>query len=734
MKEGAAWPPAGAAAVDIEELYARLADRGFQYGPAFRNLRAAWSNGNGIYADVAVDQGMSAKAAAFRLHPALLDAALHAALAPVLDAQDGAGQDGAAQDGAGEHGAGQDGAFVPFVLRNVRVHAAGAKAMRVHITPSGTNAVSLCAVDSAGAEVASIGTVALRPVSAAQLAAAAGQGGRLLRVEWKRMSAQSSGPDDQETWAFLGTDHLGLTGALKAARSQVGLYQSLHSLDAALRAGNAPPSVVIVSCTDEDEGPATVRTATQRALILVQEWLADERLADSRLVFVTRRAVATGPDDDVSDLAGAAVWGLVRSAQSEYPGRFGLVDLDDGEDGGRVLIAAVAAAEPQLAAHQGGLLRPRLARCPPGTATRPGGHWDPDGTVLITGGTGSLGALVARHLVRGHGVRQLLLLSRRGPAAPGATELRAELTELGAEVQVVAGDAADRSGLETVLARVPAAHPLTAVVHSAGVLADSTVTGLTPSSLEKVLRPKVDAALNLHELTQDTPGCELVLFSSISGLLGGAGQANYAAANAYLDALAHRRRAVGLRGVSLAWGPWDDGMAGGLAAADLDRIARSGLAAMPVTEGLALLDSALGRGDALLVPVRLNEAVLGASAQTLPAMLLDLVPNGSASRAKRGQADEAKAFRAALAQLPVADREAAVVEFVRTQVAAVLGHSGRDAIDPERDLVEAGFDSLTNLEAGRRLADATGLRLPATLSFDYPTPAELRRHLARLLG
>jgi acyl transferase domain-containing protein len=710
----AGWPPAGAEAVDTGELYTRLADRGFQYGPTFRGLRAAWSSGGDVYADVAVDQESAADAAAFQLHPALLDAALHAALAPILDSQDGA--------------------FLPFVLRNVRVHAPGAKAMRVHITPSGKHAVSLAAVDGSGAAIASVGTVTLRPVSAAQLAAAAGQGGRLLRVEWKRISARLADAGDHDVWAFLGTDHLGLTGALKAARGQVGLYQSLRSLDAGLRAGDAPPSVVIVSCTDEDEGPVAVRTATQRALVLVQEWLADRRLADSRLVFVTRRAVATEPAEDVSDLAGAAVWGLVRSAQSEHPGRFGLVDLDDAEDGGRALVAAVAVAEPQLAAHQGALLRPRLTRCRPGPAARPGGHWDCEGTVLITGGTGSLGTLVARHLVRQHGVRQLLLLSRRGSAAPGAAELEAELTELGAQVRVVAGDAADRAGLQAVLAQIPAAHPLVAVLHCAGVVADGTVTGLTPARLEQVLRPKVDAALNLHELTRHLPGCELVLFSSISGLLGGAGQANYAAANAFLDALAHRRCAVGLPGVSLAWGLWGDGMAGGLAAADLDRIARSGLAAMSVTEGLALLDAALGRSEPVLVPVRLNEAVLGTSAATLPEILADLVPDGPAARPRAGQADDAKAFRAALVQLSAADREATVVEFVRAHVAAVLGHSGPDAIDVERDLVEAGFDSLTNLELGRRLAAATGLRLPSTLSFDHPTPAELGRHLARLLS
>lgn len=711
---GEAWPPPGSDAWDTADFYARLANRGFQYGEAFRGLRAAWSSGDDIYADVEIDTtSSSAKPESFHVHPALFDSALHAALGPVLNAEDGL--------------------FLPFALRQVRVRTPGAKAMRVHITPNGKNSLSLSAVDSSGRAVVSVGSLALRPVSSEQLGAAAGQSGRLLRLEWKRLPLQQTVRTDEEHWAFLGTDHLGLTGALKAAKRQFTTYQTLRSLDAGLRNGEPVPSVLLLSCTDGSDGAAGVRAATQRALILVQEWLRDERFASSRLVFVTRGAIASKPGDDCLDLPGAALWGLVRSAQTEHPDRFVLVDLDETESYGPAFVSAVAAAAPQVAIRRNTLLRPRLSRCSPAAKSRGTERWNPAGTILITGGTGSLGAIIARHLVKRHNVSRLVLLSRRGPAAPGVSELVAELTSLGAQVEVAAGDAGDMVDLKRVLAAIPPEYPLTAVLHSAGVIADGTVTGLTPRKFEQVFHPKVDAALNLHEVTRDLPGCELILFSSVSGLLGGAGQANYAAANAFLDGLAQHRKAAGLPAVALAWGLWDDGMANELGSADLSRMARYGLAAMSPEEGLALLDASRGHNDPVLVPVRLNEAALNAGTSALPEMMTDLASRPAGSRSVAAQAGEAMAFREGLAQLPAAEWEPAIVKFVRGQVASALGHESADDIETDRELAELGFDSLTSLELGRRLSAATGLRLPATLPFDYPTPAELGRHLTKLL-
>ncbi|MFH8468088.1 type I polyketide synthase [Streptomyces sp. NPDC017991] len=695
------WPPAGAVPVRTDDLYALLAARGYQYGPAFRGLRAAWRRGDEIFADIALD-GATGAAASYLLHPALFDGALHGALLPSEDRRDTL--------------------LLPFIWRGVRIRNSGARHVRLHLVPSGEDAVSLTLTDTEGREVAAVRSLAFRPVTAEQLDRE-GQGGTLLRVTWNTVRVPSDEAATAAHWAFLGTDHLGVTGALKAAGRQPGSYPSLRDLDAGLRDGDTVPDIVVVSCTDES---AEARAATQRALVLVQEWLDDERLGGARLVFVTRGAAAARTGEDVPDLAGAAVWGLVRAAQSEHPGRFHLVDVDDVESFGGALVSGVEAGEPQLAVRDGGLSRPRLVRCPPATpARRP----DTGGTVLVTGGLGALGALVARHLVRRHGVRRLMLLGRRGPATPGAGELAAELTGLGADVRVVACDAADRAALERVLASVPDLHPLTTVVHAAGAVDDGTVAELTPRKVERVLRPKTNAALNLHELTH----CDLILFSSVSGLIGSAGQAAYAAANTFLDALAHRRRAIGLPGVSLAWGLWADGMGAELGTADLARMRRNGLAPLSAAQGLALLDAALSRTEPALAPVRLDDEALRRGAGFLPEMLRDLAapaPGGTPA----GRPAEAEALRERLAGLPGAERDAAVLEFVRAEVAAVLGHRAPDGVDPGLEFREIGLDSLTNLELNRRLATATGLRLPVTLSFDYPSPAELAGHLARRLA
>ncbi|MFD5625419.1 type I polyketide synthase [Streptomyces sp. NPDC127072] len=697
------WPPAGATPARPDDLYALLAARGYQYGPAFQGLRAAWRRGEEIFADITLDSAVGAAAASYLLHPALFDGALHGALLPAEGRQDGL--------------------LLPFIWRGVRMRRSGARDVRLHMAPSGDNAVSLTLTDTDGREVASVRSLAFRPVTAEQLDRE-GQGGTLLRVAWNQVRVSPDDAVKEAHWAFLGTDHLGVTGTLKSAGRQPGIYPSLRALDAGLRDGDAVPDVVAVSCTDET---AEARAATQRALVLVQEWLDDERLQDARLVFVTQGAAAARTGEDVPDLAGAAVWGLVRAAQSEHPGRFHLVDVDDVESSGGALVSGVEAGEPQLAVRDGGLSRPRLVRCTPGTSTRRPGT---GGTVLVTGGLGALGALVARHLVRRHGVRRLVLLGRRGPATPGAAELTAELAELGAEVRVVACDAADRAALAEVLASVPDRHPLTTVVHAAGVVDDGTVSELTPRKVERVLRPKLNAALNLHELTH----CELILFSSVSGLIGSAGQAAYAAANTFLDALAHRRRAIGLPGVSLAWGLWEDGMGADLGTADLARMRRGGLAPLSAAQGLALLDAALSRTEPALAPLRLDDGALRDGGGALPEMFRDLAAPAPGGAPAAGRPTEAEALRERLAKLPEAERDDAVLEFVRAQVAAVLGHQAPGGVDPGREFREIGLDSLTNLELNRRLAVATGLRLPITLSFDYPSPAELAGHLARRLA
>ncbi|HZB47786.1 MAG TPA: SDR family NAD(P)-dependent oxidoreductase, partial [Mycobacteriales bacterium] len=456
-------------------------------------------------------------------------------------------------------------------------------------------------------------------------------------------------------------------------------------------------------------------SAVEETLGLLQGWLAREELADARLMVVTRRGVAVG--DEAPDVPVAPVWGLVRSAQSEHPGRFLLVDADADAD----WAALAAADEPQLAVRDGRMLAPRLVRA--GEPAAPPA-FDPDGTVLVTGGTGGLGAVLARHLATAYGVRRLLLVSRRGPDAPGARELAAEL---GPEVRVAACDVADRDQLAALLGSVE--HPLTAVVHAAGVLDDGTVESLTTQRLDRVSRPKLAAALHLHELTADLDLSAFVLFSSVAALVGSPGQGNYAAANAGLDALAAHRRAHRLPASSLGWGPWTTGMAGELDEAELTRLRRLGLEPLTVEAGLELFDRALGVDRAVLAPVRLDLGALRTQARSglLPAVLRGLAP----APRTRG-ADGSLAQR--LAGVRGADRERMLLDVVRGHAAAVLGHVVTGAVEPGRGFKELGFDSLAAVELRNRLSQATGLRLPTTLVFDHPSPAEVAAFLLAELG
>ncbi|MBP8539031.1 beta-ketoacyl reductase, partial [Streptomyces sp. MK37H] len=367
---------------------------------------------------------------------------------------------------------------------------------------------------------------------------------------------------------------------------------------------------------------------------------------------------------------------------------------------------------------------------------------DPGGTVLVTGGTGTLGGLLARHLVAEHGVRHLLLTSRRGPEAAGAADLVAELTDAGATAEVVACDAADRDALAAVLAAVPADRPLTGVVHAAGALDDGLIGALTPERLEKVLRPKADAALNLHDLTRDLDLSAFVLYSSFAGVVGNPGQANYAAANTFLDALAARRRAAGLPGVSLAWGHWEQSseLTGQLDQADLARLARSGIVPMSSGLGLALFDAGRWMAEPLVVTSRLDVPAWasGTDSEVVRALARGLAVAGPVRRARAAQAADqgadGPALERRLAGLSEEERTAALVDLVRTHVATVLGHGSAAAVEPDRAFKELGFDSLTAVELRNRLGAATGLRLPATLIFDHPTPGALAGFLLQQIS
>ncbi|MFH8655643.1 thioester reductase domain-containing protein [Streptomyces afghaniensis] len=481
--------------------------------------------------------------------------------------------------------------------------------------------------------------------------------------------------------------------------------------------------------------PRRAEETAQQVLTLVQSWLADDRATDVPLVVLTRGAVSTGQDGtDVSDLVAAPLWGLLRSAQSEAPGRIVLIDVDEDPASVAAVPSVLASGRPQTAVRSGQVLVPGLAEVPPGGEPRTGARWRPGGTVLITGGTGALGGLFARHLVRAHGVSRLLLVSRRGPAAAGATELAAELTGLGAEVRVVSCDLADREALTALLDTIPAEHPLTGIVHAAGVLDDGMLADLTPDRLAAVLRPKVHAAWNLHELTLDRDLDAFVLFSSVAGIIGGSGQANYAAANTFLDALAGHRAALGRPATSLAWGLWahEHGMSGHLTRSELDRIARSGLLTITEDTGPELLDLALATGRPALVVTPVDRDALRKNARRAPLLLRRLVQNADGGAEESPAEDELLSER--LAGLSPSRRREIVSDFLHREVASVLGHSAPGAIEEHQRFSDSGFDSLTSVELRNRLAEATGLKLPPSLIFEHPTPKELVEHLCTLLA
>ncbi|WP_443056159.1 SDR family NAD(P)-dependent oxidoreductase, partial [Streptomyces sp. IBSBF 3136] len=714
----AAWPPPGAEPVDVSDFYERLTREGYGYGPAFQGLRALWRTDQEVYAEVALPAGHGE--GAYGLHPALLDASLHA-LGHALPQPDGQ-------------------VTLPFTWHGVSLHATGAHRVRVRITATGPDTVGIELRDATGAPVASVASLVVRSVDADRIGGT-GTRGALLRVDWTRLPLPA--PTGQLSWAVLGADPHGLGQALGAR----------PAADLAETAG----ADLVVATLRPSAGVAPLDAAREtagQALRTAQDFLADERLDAARLVVVTDDAVPAlwTRTPDARALATASAWGLLRAAQAEHPGRLILVDVGAGAGAGVqagpagaagaagpgegpafVLPAAVACGEPELAVRDGRLLAPRLVRGGRPADTSEAAGWPDHGTVLITGGTGGLGALVARHLVTEHNVRRLLLIGRRGVDAPGAGRLRDELTEAGATVTLAACDVADRAALAAVLDAVPEAHPLTAVVHAAGIVDDGTFEDLTPDRIGTVLAPKADGAWHLHELTRDLPLRAFVMFSSAAGFLDGAGQANYAAANTFLDALAEHRRRSGLPATSIGWGLWprEHGMGAGLSDVAVHRVTRLGLRELSVAENLAMLDAAVRSGEVFTAPLWFDAHALRGRPGGIPPLLRSLVRAPARRTAGTGGADPAgtASLGQRLAELSAEQRRDHLLDLVRGQVAAVLGHSGAEAIDAERAFNDLGFDSLAAVELRNSLNTAAGLRLSATLVFDYPTPLALATHL-----
>ncbi|MGW1984074.1 SDR family NAD(P)-dependent oxidoreductase [Streptomyces collinus] len=631
--------PGDAEELDLTGLYDRLPG----YGPAFQGLRRAWRAGDTVYADVTVPGG---DAGPYAVHPVLLDAALHTVALG-----------GFVPDGR---------VHLPFAWSGIRAAASGAVAARACVAPVRPGVVSVRLTDAAGGPVASVDAVTLRPAGASA--------DPLYRVD--RVPLDDVRPGSPGRYAVVGPDRDGLGAALTAA----GVTVTRADTAAAL---TGPAEVVIVPVAATGASASAAFELTRDVLEQARHWLGETRFGDARLVFVT---VDPGP-------ATAAAWGLLRSAQSEHPGRFSLVELS-GADAVEVLPQALATGEPQLTVRDGRVLAARLVRAPATDAPPP----RRPGTLLVTGGSGGLAGPVVRHLVARHGFTDVLLVSRSGRVPTG-------LRDLSARIEPVACDVGDRDALAALLAD----RTISMVVHAAGVLDDGVVTALDADRLETVWRAKAAGAHHLHELL---PEAELVLFSSAAGVLGGPGQGNYAAANAYLDALARHRVAAGGRAVSVAWGPWDldDGMT-----ADRERLARAGLAGLTVEAGLRLLDAALAGTEPEVVALRLAPGTPAG----VPPVLRGLLSAAPAVVADPG-----------LAGLGSAELRARLSGLVRGEAAAVLGYAGAAAIDPGRSFQELGFDSLSSVEFRNRLGAALGLTLEATLVFDHPTPADLVEHLA----
>ncbi|WUI10429.1 SDR family NAD(P)-dependent oxidoreductase [Micromonospora sp. NBC_00421] len=1038
------WPPAGAVEVDVDldTWYAHTAESGISYGPAFVGLRRVWRRDDEVYAEVALPDAVAAEASQFGLHPALFDAA--------LQATGPSGLLGNPTDAAGT-------GWLPFAFRAVSLHAHGATRLRVRLRSLGPDTVAVTLADPTGQPVATVESLTFRPVTAARTdETAALRRSSLFHLDWTPLPAIDTAAGSTTRWALLGDDSLGLADALAAAGHPVTGHVDLAALVAVLDDDGDVPDVVVDLRAGSDPDPVRAdvdaHDAARDTLALVQRWLTEPRLEQTRLVLHTRGAVAAAPGEAPRDLARAALWGLVRSAQSEHPGRFTLLDTDDAIPSLAAVAVAVASGESQLAVRDGAVLVPRLARArdagalslpgdeapwqldvtekgtlenlallpvPVGADEVPEGHvvvgmrasglnfrdvvlalgmvpdqevlgsegagvvlqvgpgvtglapgdrvmgiisgsfssvavtdhrmltripdgwsyaeaaavpvvfltawyglvergrltsgesvlvhsaaggvgmaavqiarhlgaevygtaspgkwpalratgfddahiassrtldfvdefrertggrgvdvvlnalsgvfvdaslrllprggrfvemgktdkrdpqriaaehpgvsyqvfdlmvagpdtiarmldelmalfasgalrplprrtWDVrrapeafrflsqarhvgkltlsipqvprlDGTVLVSGATGALGGLLCRHLVTAHGVRHLLLVSRRGPDAAGADELLADLKALGADVSIVAADLADPDAVTHLLSMVDARHPLRAVVHTAGVTDDGTVESLTPDRLAAVLRPKVDAAWNLHRATLDQELTAFVLYSAAAGVFGGPGQGNYAAGNAFLDALAEHRRALGLPAVSLIWGLWAQasGITGHLDTVDRRRLERSGLVALSNEEALALFDASWRSERAVLMPAKINTAMVASGAPVHP--LLSALVRPASRRAVAAEAAGGQAFVDTLRTLPGDKRERALRDLVLSHVAVVLGRGDPAGMDPGRAFRELGFDSLTAVELRNRIGAATGLRLPATLVFDNPTPTALAAYLA----
>lgn len=663
--------------VDVSRAYDILADASISYGPSFRRVSALWrlpldgQAHSGIQARIDPPDVQNQK---FTLHPTVLDAAMHASLLAASDTAIGSIR-------------------LPFLLRGVQFFAAnssGPLLARIQFVDEERLSLSLSDITT-GALVAEISEVVLRPW---QPAVAEPTLGDLYRLEWTK-AAHNTRNEGQKQCSSKGDEIL---------RTRV------------QEAGNGHEAI-----SKEDFSDA-VHSAVAEALGAVQKWSAQNVHTGKRLVIVTQKATI----DKIPNLASAAVWGFVRSVQAELSGRrVALVDLDRSDTSDAVLMTALGSNEEVVSIRDGNIMIPRLSRVALASTQAVTSTLDVGGTVLITGGTGGLGALLGRHIVHKHGAKHLLLVSRSGRDAPGSDQLYEDLRKAGAVVRIEKCDCGDRVQLAALMASVQDIPPITAIIHCAGVVDDAILSSQTPQRLSNVLRPKVDAAWNLHILTPATVR-SFVLFSSYVGIIGNEGQTGYTSGNAFLDALARLRVAQGLPCLSLAWGPWLN--EGGMAAADRLAVPSARLAnAQPFTDeqGLKMFDMALERTTPAY-PVMAPMLLRGS---------FPLVPSiGTASKAEAPikSSNAPSSWRTKLAAISPEHRNDMLVSLVRDEVATVLGYQDQEL--PDLPFADLGFDSFTSVLLCNRLRGLTGLQdLPVTLALDYDAVQAVVQYLSARL-
>ncbi|WP_217198411.1 type I polyketide synthase [Streptomyces buecherae] len=734
-----AWPPPAAEPVDLAEFTADSAADGYGYGPAFQGLRALWRHGDEVLAEVALPKA-AGDHEGYGIHPALLDAALQPArLVPAPTAD---------EDTDGR-------VWMPFSWSGVTLWAGEARSVRVRLSPrqdaaEGERALRVTVTDGTGAPVLTADALVTRPADRSHLRAAASRGVEgLFTLDWAQLGTArpADAPADGD-WALLGDDRLGLTGPGTDGPRGTS-YPDVAALAASAADGTPVPATVLTQALGDGtptdtraDTPADALRLAENLSRLVRDWLARPALAECRLVVITRGAVATNDGEPVQDLAGATAWGLVSALQVAHPGRLLLLDADEDTTGlPSVALRAGEFDEPRLALRAGRLLAPRLTRAtaPAEPAADAGDGLDADGTVLVTGGDGPLGELIAEHLVRTGQAKHLLLVSPPGTDDAGAGELADRLGALGATPRFASADLADPEAVAALVAAVDPKHPLTAVIHTAGnqpaarpAAAANTTTGEATADVAEPLArswaTRAGAAAHLHAATAGLPLTLFATFSSAAGTLGVAGPPEDAAADAYGAALAAHRRTLGLPGLAVAWGPW---AASGPAPAP-----RSGIEALPTEQALTLWDASRRHGGAHLVAAGIDPRALAAlPADAVPAALRGLLAAGVRGRRSAAEVGAGRpvGWAARLAGLSADDRHRTLLGLVREHAATVLGHADADAVQVDASFKDLGFDSFTAVELRNRLAAATGLRLPAALIFRHPTPEGIATHLLQRL-